>query len=144
MKVKIEVNGKPQLVLLYEKQEWELLKNKLESLGLKSASTTQGLGENLSLDYYRDTQNLFSTAMNGSRVFDNINEELIRDEDYVNLAVLRIVPKEAGKNFKTVVPLPKYLSIIEFRNFVQVLFKCYEKIFNTLHEAEVEIKLVSK
>jgi len=146
MKVKIEINGKPQLVLLYEKHEWEILKSKLESLGLKQAETVHGLGEELTLSYYRDTENLFRNAMQGQKVFDNINEEIVQsgNEDYFNLAVLRIVPTETGKNFRTVIPLPKYLSIVEFRNFVNILFRCYEKIFNTMHEAEVEIKLVEK
>ena len=62
----------------------------------------------------------------------------ITDYGEINIAILRIVPNE---NLEVHVPLHKWVNLVEFRDLVKVLVKCYEFLFNILKEAEVEIKL---
>ena len=76
--------------------------------------------------------------MLGVHIINDINMPAITDYGEINIAILRIVPNE---NLEVHVPLHKWVNLVEFRDLVKVLVKCYEFLFNILKDAEVEIKL---
>jgi len=147
MKIKLKLNnGHQTLVIKYTQEEWQTISKRFEDLGLQVADTRLGLGMNLEFKYYRDVENMFGQEllkfldrnMLGVHIINDINMPAITDYGEMNIAILRIIPNE---NLEVHVPLHKWVNLVEFRDLVRVLVKCYEFLFNILKEAEVEIKL---
>jgi hypothetical protein len=139
---KMEEKNKPVLKLVYEDGQYEKLKEVFEELGLSKAHTTNGFGRGVELDFWKDRAGEFrSEALDGDEkvsdvyVIDDINATAIVTKQYVNLAVLRVVPKDN----EVIIPLPKILYVDDINNFVTLLVKVLSKVLNVAKETSVKI-----
>jgi hypothetical protein len=144
MRLKLSIlNGKPFLTIKYEDEEWSKVKQLLERLGLKEYTTNYGFGiDGLKLKFYRETDtellNYLKNTINIQALHDDINKPALVKDFSLNLAIFRVIPDE---NNEVKVPLDKYITIVEFKEIVNRIVSIYEKIFNILTDAEVEIKV---
>ncbi|MEM4067928.1 MAG: hypothetical protein QXV17_13825 [Candidatus Micrarchaeaceae archaeon] len=137
---------KPYLYLKYEDGEWERLSKHLENLGLEEHETTKGLGRGLTYKFYRDTEGVFRNSLgniinqylnNGVSIIDDINSSAVVDSQFVNIAVLRIVPDEDGI---VKIPLSSHLLVTELNRFVDVLVAIDKQILELARPVKISVQ----
>ncbi len=138
------VDGKNSLVVRYAPSEWEKLKENFESLGLYEATTENGLGRGLTLKYYRDTEGNFRESLLrnseindlSNSIIDDINSSTVVNNQFVNLAVLRIIPDE---NNEVIVPVSKFITVKELNNFATILARAAATVLSVARPAKIKI-----
>ena len=144
MKVRFEIeNGKPLLIIKYEREEWEKIESILKRLGLERSRTQLGFNKNLTLEYYRERdmellnylRKYFRDKMD--YITDDINRS-VYDNGYFNIAVFRVIP---DGNYEVKILLDKYLTIAELKFIFEKIRKVYELLVNIALRAECEIKI---
>jgi hypothetical protein len=137
MKLKIKTESKkPYMIIEYENDEWSKLEDVYQKLGLEIADAKKLYGKNIEGKIYKLTDGELRNYLSDlGDVINDVNEEIL-SYDGVNLGVLRIIPDE---NNKTMVPLPKYLNIIEVNQIAKKLAFAIEKLLSTIIVAEINI-----
>jgi len=143
MKVEFKLqNGYPYIVIKYEKYEWEKIESILKSLGLQKATTRNGFNKNLTLEYYRETneellnyiKKYFSNKI--SNLIDDINASLYENNKF-NIALFRVCPSSERLEIKIL--LDKYLTIAELKDIINKIKQVYELLLNIAIQAQVNI-----
>ncbi|MEM3845063.1 MAG: hypothetical protein QXU98_05120 [Candidatus Parvarchaeota archaeon] len=149
MKIEYKIEDKtPYLYIKYEDGEWERLSKHLVDLGLEEHETTKGLGRGLTYKFYRDTEGLFRESLSklivqysekGISIIDDINSSAVVDSQFINIAVLRIVPDEDGL---VKVPLSSHLMITALNNFIDVLVAIDKQVLEIAKPVKISVRFV--
>jgi hypothetical protein len=142
MTMKIALD-KFDLVIKYEDGEWERLAALHRDLGLEEATSTQAWGDGYTVRFFRDRESRFinhfrKTAMYVPGVYDDINAPAIGNGQ-LNLAIFRVIPE----NGQVRVPLGQVMTVVEWRNLLQVIARVLKSIFETVILAEAEIRVTT-
>lgn len=153
MKLKIEFNEKPKMILQYDNDELAQLEKVWQYLHLTKAQTTNAWGlPSETLTYMRETQRdlirFFSDSLSyrdrDARVnfSDSINNQPFCTEidgRYLtfNLAIFRVIPNT--KNTITV-KLSKFLSVLELQQIANTIKEIMQRLMNlVLDNTEITI-----
>jgi hypothetical protein len=154
------VNEESKLFLRYENNEWERLREKFESMGLKTAKTEMGFGRGIKTEFYKSARGKLLEFLidNGSvkdkvgevpvflfessyLIFDDINSSAIVGRGYCNIAPLRVIPDE---NNSVEIGLSKYMKSAEVMNYATLLAKVYRALDEISDPVEINIKIKEK
>ena len=146
-------DGAGLLTIAYGNGEYEIIRDKLESLGLEVAETKLGFGRNLKLNYYRERRESRNVLVNivaakarelnqdySNNYYDDINSSIIAS-GRTNLAVLRVIPDD-DKNIE--LAMDTFVSAIEIGNFINNFTNAIRAIFDETRAVKANISFVKK
>jgi hypothetical protein len=134
-------NKLPYLVIKYEKNEWGIIENKLQEIGLEKVYSERIFNRFCGY-FYRSTNQEFANYLTKEYALNNFLDD-VNDECGVgygfNVAVFRVVPNE---NNEVIVPLKKFLSVVELEDIVYKITSTLKYLLGLINqEVEVNIKL---
>ena len=146
MKMRIEFENKPTLTIKYEAGEWEQIeKFYVEELKLEEKKTDKAFGGSNAVSFYQaknaDLAKFLINAIKQNvdyQVLDDLNNYLIPNSDYVNIAILRVKPKDSEVSIE----LEKFLTIADVNMLSNVLSDTIETMLNVVVNKEVKFKVV--
>lgn len=148
MKYGIKCNGTPKFFVKYEGNEWNELSLKLESMGLRKATTSQMWGGQ-SGTYYREENSELRRMVQNTLIVndttidyslcDDINAQFISasNQSSFNVAIFRVIPDSDGY---IIVDIPKFLNVLELNRIGKTVSAIYQVLFNVVVNAEVTIE----
>jgi hypothetical protein len=149
MKLMLKMNseGIPVLVLKYHPEEWRLIEQKWQELGLQKRTTENLWGCGWRGEFYKESNSameslireLFNSEGLRYRILSDINSPVIQNYR-VNVGILRVVPNSEDYTVKA--PLPILLNIEELVQVRDVIANAVRLILKIVTSAECEIRFV--
>jgi hypothetical protein len=149
MKLMLKMNseGIPVLVLKYHPEEWRLIEQKWQELGLQKRTTENLWGCGWQGEFYKETNSvmeslireLFNSEGLRYRIFSDINSPVIQNYR-VNVGILRVLPNP--EDYTVNAPLPILLNIEELVQIRDVIANAVRLILKVVTSAECEIKFI--
>lgn len=143
MELRVRSNGeKAKVVIEYDRGEFETLAEKYEELGMKKASTENGLGRGTALDFYKSRENeVLATIQSavkipGVQLIDDVNSSVTMNGNTFNIAIFRIVPVDGVVE----VPLSSFLTTNDLRKVKKVFGEVLENLAGMVSEDEVHVE----
>jgi len=150
LKVRL-VDLRPELIIQYERWEWEALEKKWQELGFEKVTSRNLYGEGIEGEFYRETNQQFArflmeTWQQSSELYDyrnrivsDINSPVVTNDWRINVGILRIVPNE---RLEVVAPLSKLLTLKDLAEVRDIITAAFVAVVSTVTNAEVEVKFI--
>jgi hypothetical protein len=149
MKLMLRTNGEgiPTLILRYHPEEWRLLEQKWQELGLQRRTTENLWGCGWKGEFYKETnsimENMIKELFNAEglryRIFSDINSQVFHNYR-VNIGILRVVP--SSEDYTVKAPLPVLLNVEDLIQIRDTLANAVRLILKVVTNAECNIKFI--
>jgi hypothetical protein len=138
--------GTPLLILKYHPEEWRLIEQKWQELGLERRTTQNLWGEGWQGEFYKERNSIAENLIRGLfeaaglryRIFSDINSP-VYNGGRVNIGILRVVPDE---DYTVKAPLPVLINVEELIQIRDTLASAIRLILKVVTNAECEVVFV--